>query len=41
MSQLSPAARQRYHALQVRIAQTYGVENAREEFNVEPTPAFI
>lgn len=39
MSQLSPAARQHYHALLVRIAQTYGAENAREEFNVEPTHA--
>jgi len=39
MSQLSPTARQRYHALQHRIAQTYGVESAREEFNVEPSLA--
>lgn len=39
MSQLSPTARQRYHALQARIAQTYGVETAREEFNVEPSLA--
>lgn len=39
MSQLSLTARQRYHALQARIAQTYGVETAREEFNVEPTLA--
>ncbi len=39
MSQLSPAARQRYHALQARIAQSYGVASAREEFNVEPTLA--
>ncbi|MEW5713900.1 phage major capsid protein, P2 family [Pseudomonas sp. SB113] len=39
MSQLSPAARQHYHALLTRIAQTYGVESAREEFNVEPSLA--
>ncbi|GAA0427068.1 phage major capsid protein, P2 family [Pseudomonas veronii subsp. inensis] len=39
MSQLSPAARQRYHALQARIAHTYGVDSAREEFNVEPSLA--
>lgn len=39
MSQLSPAARKHYHALQVRIAQSYGVESAREEFNIEPSLA--
>lgn len=39
MSQLSLTARQRYHALQTRIAQTYGVDTAREEFNVEPSLA--
>lgn len=39
MSQLSLTARQRYHALQTRIAQTYGVGSAREEFNVEPSLA--
>lgn len=39
MSQLSPIGRQRYHALQTRIAQTYGVKTSREEFNVEPSLA--
>ncbi|MBJ2219594.1 phage major capsid protein, P2 family [Pseudomonas sp. MF7453] len=39
MSQLSLTARQRYHALQTRVAQTYGVGSAREEFNVEPSLA--
>ena len=39
MSQLSLTARLRYHALQTRIAQTYGVDSAREEFNVEPSLA--
>lgn len=39
MSQLSLTARQRYHALQTRIAQTYCVDTAREEFNVEPSLA--
>ncbi|MBB6158507.1 P2 family phage major capsid protein [Pseudomonas sp. JAI115] len=39
MSALSPQARQSYSALQTGIAKTYGVQNAAEEFNVEPSLA--
>lgn len=36
---LSQAARQKFSALSVAIASTYGVETVREEFNVTPTHA--
>lgn len=39
MSSLSNDARQKFNALAVAIAATYGVASVREEFNVDPTHA--
>lgn len=36
---LSQYSRQQYHSLQAAIARAYGVQNAREEFNVTPAMA--
>ncbi|PAU66544.1 phage major capsid protein, P2 family [Pseudomonas sp. PIC25] len=36
---LSQQARQQYHRLQAAIARAYGVDSAREEFNVTPSMA--
>jgi P2 family phage major capsid protein len=36
---LSQFSRQQYHSLQAAIARAYGVQSAREEFNVTPTMA--
>ncbi|MCM2317958.1 MAG: phage major capsid protein, P2 family [Pseudomonas sp.] len=39
MSMLSNDARQKFNALTVAMASTYGVDTVREEFNVDPTHA--
>ncbi|WP_371916462.1 phage major capsid protein, P2 family [Pseudomonas sp. PIC25] len=39
LMKLSQQARQQYHRLQAAIARAYGVDSAREEFNVTPSMA--